>query len=128
MRMLDEKSDNDVEVTWEDQQRINKFSRLHAIYSDLEDEIKARRTEREDLEDLSLELELREDEMILYKIGDAYVSMTQSEAMAQLETDTQRAEQELTHLQDRMDECEKGMKELKVLLYARFGNNINLER
>jgi len=53
-------------VTWEDQQRINKFSRLHAIYSDLEDEIKARRTEREDLEDLSLELELREDEMILY--------------------------------------------------------------
>lgn len=53
-------------MTWEDQQRINKFSRLHAIYSDLEDEIKARRTEREDLEDLSLELELREDEMILY--------------------------------------------------------------
>ena len=43
-------------MTWEDQQRINKFSRLHAIYSDLEDEIKARRTEREDLEDLSLEL------------------------------------------------------------------------
>lgn len=53
------------------------------------------------------------------------MSMTQSEAMAQLETDTQRAEQELTHLQDRMDECEKGMKELKVLLYARFGNNIS---
>ncbi|WFD24063.1 hypothetical protein MEQU1_002760 [Malassezia equina] len=125
MRMLDEKSDNDVEVTWEDQQRINKFSRLHAMFSDLEDEIKARRTEREDLDDLSLELELREDEMILYKIGDAYVNMTQSEAMAQLETDTQRAEQELKHLQERMDECEKGMEELKVLLYARFGNNIS---
>jgi len=26
-----------------------------------------------------------------------------------------------------MDECEKGMSELKVLLYARFGANINLE-
>jgi len=60
-----------------------------------------------------------------YKIGDAYVSMTQSDAMAQLETDTQRAEQELTHLQERMEECEKGMEELKVLLYARFGNNIS---
>lgn len=60
-----------------------------------------------------------------YKIGDAYVNMTQSEAMAQLETDTQRAEQELTHLQERMDECEKGMDELKVLLYARFGSNIS---
>ncbi|WFD27955.1 hypothetical protein MNAN1_002963 [Malassezia nana] len=135
MRMLDEKSDNDVEVTWEDQQRINKFSRLHAMFSDLEDEIKARRTEREDLEDLSLELEMMEGETILwvlhvtdtyrYKMGDAYVNMTQSEAMAQLETDTQRAEQELTHLQERMDECEKGMGELKVLLYARFGSNIS---
>lgn len=62
---LDEKSDNDVEVTWEDQQRINKFSRLHAMFSDLEDEIKARRTEREDLEDLSLELEMMEGETIL---------------------------------------------------------------
>lgn len=51
--------------------------------------------------------------------------MTQSEAMAQLETDTRRAEQELSHLQERMDECEKGMEELKVLLYARFGNNIS---
>mgnify|MGYP007069409235 CR=1 FL=1 len=36
------------------------------MYSDLEVEIKVRRTEREDLDDLTLELELREDEMILY--------------------------------------------------------------
>lgn len=123
---LDEKSDNDVEVTWEDQQSINRFSRLHAMFSDLEDEIKARRREREDLEDLNLELELMDDETILYKIGDTYVHMPQADALAQLEKDTQRADEELAHLQAQMDECEQGMEELKVKLYARFGNNISM--
>lgn len=63
---LDEKSDNDVEVTWEDQQKINRFSRLHAMFSDLEDELQMRKTEREDLDELSMELELMDDETILY--------------------------------------------------------------
>lgn len=63
---LDEKSNNDVEVSWEDQQRINRFSRLHATFSDVEEELKARRTEREELDDLGMELELLEDERILY--------------------------------------------------------------
>ena len=49
MRMLGEKENNDVEVTWEDQQNINKFSRLHATFTDIEEEIQVRRREREDL-------------------------------------------------------------------------------
>ena len=66
---LGEKDDNDVEVTWEDQQNINRFSRLHAAYTDMEDEIRARRREREDLDDLSTELELMdEDDTILYVV------------------------------------------------------------
>jgi len=54
--------------------------------------------------------------------------MPQSDALVQLEKDTKRTNDELERLQTRMDECEKGMSELKVLLYARFGANINLER
>ncbi|WFD37799.1 uncharacterized protein MJAP1_000746 [Malassezia japonica] len=127
MRMLDEKSNNDVEVSWEDQQRINRFSRLHATFSDVEEELKARRTEREELDDLGMELELLEDERILYKVGDAYISMAQEDAVTQLEQDTQRADKELARLQKVMDECESGMNELKVALYAKFGSNINLE-
>ena len=117
MRMLGEKENNDVEVTWEDQQNINKFSRLHATFTDIEEEIQVRRREREDLDDLSMD-----------QVGEAYIDMPQSDALVQLEKDTKRTNDELERLQTRMDECEKGMSELKVLLYARFGANINLER
>ena len=54
------------------------------------------------------------------------MSMTQSEALEQLEKDTKRADEELERLQSRMSECEKGMSELKVTLYARFGSNISM--
>ncbi|WFC95460.1 hypothetical protein MBRA1_002108 [Malassezia brasiliensis] len=125
MQMLDEKSDNDVEVSWEDQQQINRFSRLHATFSDVEEELKARRTEREELEDLGMELELLDGDRVLYKVGEAYISMLQEEALAQLEQDTKEADDELERLQRVMDECETGMKELKVKLYAKFGSNIS---
>lgn len=116
-------------MTWEDQQNINKFSRLHATFTDIEEEIQVRRREREDLDDLSMELELMdEDATVMYQVGEAYVDMPQSDALVQLEKDTKRTNDELERLQTRMDECEKGMSELKVLLYARFGANINLER
>ena len=76
MRMLGEKENNDVEVTWEDQQNINKFSRLHATFTDIEEEIQVRRREREDLDDLSMELELMdEDATVMYQVGEAYVDM-----------------------------------------------------
>lgn len=53
-------------MSWEDQQRINRFSRLHATFSDVEEELAARRTEREELDDLGMELELLDGEKILY--------------------------------------------------------------
>lgn len=115
---------------------INRFSRLNSTFSDVEDELKAKRAEREELEDLGLELEFMEDEDVLYvqhnsclysyKIGDAYMSMPQSEAVEQLEQDTRRTSAELARLEDQMSECEKGMSELKVKLYARFGSNISM--
>ena len=51
--------------------------------------------------------------------------MLQEEALAQLEQDTKEADDELERLQLVMDECETGMKELKVKLYAKFGSNIS---
>lgn len=72
-----------------------------------------------------MELELLEGERVLYKIGEAYIYMDQQEAVEQLEEDTKKADEELTRLQGVMDECESGMKELKVKLYAKFGSNIS---
>ncbi|PKI82413.1 hypothetical protein MVES_003608 [Malassezia vespertilionis] len=115
-------------VTWEDQERINKFSRLHAALADVEEEMQVRRTEREELEDLGLEIELLDDDTVLYRIGEAYIHMAREEATAQMELDTERANADIARLKASVEDCEAQMKELKVALYAKFGSNINLER
>ncbi|KAB8300565.1 hypothetical protein EYC80_000723 [Monilinia laxa] len=68
---------DEVEVRREDQDKINRFSRLHQRELGLEDELKLKNKEKEDLEDVSGELELAdEDELIPYKIGDSFIHFT----------------------------------------------------
>ncbi|PWN46563.1 hypothetical protein IE53DRAFT_322738 [Violaceomyces palustris] len=62
MRMLNESDQNDVEVSWEDQKRINAFSRLNSSYSDVEEEIRIKKEELEALQDLVGELEMSIEE------------------------------------------------------------------
>ncbi|CAB5343784.1 unnamed protein product [Rhizophagus irregularis] len=63
MRMLNQDEEADVEVTWEDQQKINSFTR------------------KEYLDDLTEELELAdEDDRIKYKIGEAFISISVEQA------------------------------------------------
>jgi len=129
MRMLESQDDEtDVEVTWEDQDRINTFSKLNARLSDLEESLELKKQEREALEDLSTELELGdEDELVLYKVGESFAHIPLSEAQERLQQDQEALQKELDEIQERVEECENTMKELKVLLYGKFGKAINLE-
>ena len=129
---LDEDQNNDVEVTWEDQQRINRFSRLNSLLADVEEDLRRQRTEKDELDDLVLELELvDEDERVLcvaansYRVGETYVTLRHADAVAQLECDTARATSKVDALQSTADACESEMADLKRVLYARFGNNIS---
>merc|ERR1712130_597647 len=64
------------EVRKEDQDRINRFSRLHNRVRGFEEELKAKEKEKEDLEEISNELELADEEdKVPYKIGDTFFSM-----------------------------------------------------
>ncbi|KAL8975143.1 MAG: hypothetical protein Q9197_000629 [Variospora fuerteventurae] len=59
---------DELEVRREDQDKINKFSRLHQRETLLEEDLKSRAKEKEDLEEISSELELAdEDEKIPYE-------------------------------------------------------------
>lgn len=61
----EEASTDDNEVRREDQDKINRFSRLHQVEGTLEEELKAKQKDKEDLEEVSNELELAdEDEKI----------------------------------------------------------------
>ncbi|PCH36035.1 Prefoldin subunit 4 [Wolfiporia cocos MD-104 SS10] len=130
MRILsqEEEHDDNAEVTWEDQQRINTFSKLNTRLRGIEERITTLKQEKEALDDLSMELELAdEDEPVMYKVGEVFLHLSHSRAMNRLEKDQNELNSELSNLTDRAEECEKSMKELKVILYAKFGRAINLD-
>ena len=101
--------------------------------------------DKEALDDLTMELELAdEDQPVLYvtplapltcflsllpryKVGEAFMHLPHRRALKQLERDQEQVNKELSSLTERAADCEKTMKELKVILYAKFGRAINLD-
>ncbi|CEI98310.1 hypothetical protein RMCBS344292_12421 [Rhizopus microsporus] len=131
IRMLNEKeeADGDVEVTWIDQERINEFSKYNAKIDDFEEEYEKLKKEKEYLDDVAMELELAdEDEPVRYKIGDAFVHISVSEATERIEKDSERLDLLIEEAKQNIDKVQEKMDELKKLLYAKFGNAINLEK
>lgn len=73
-----------------------------------------------------MELELADqDENVLYKVGDAFVSLPHEEAMERLEADKEKVGEQVKGLEAKLEEFQGEMKELKVKLYAKFGDNIS---
>ncbi|KAJ8127123.1 hypothetical protein O1611_g6512 [Lasiodiplodia mahajangana] len=119
---------DEVEVRREDQDKINKFSRLHQRELNLQEELKSKNKEKEELDDVTLELELAdEDEKVPYKIGDAFFHIPLSQAQEMLSESTSRIEEQVSALEDKIGTIKEDMQQLKVELYARFGRSINLE-
>ncbi|VDB85241.1 unnamed protein product [Peniophora sp. CBMAI 1063] len=130
MRMLPQGQEEDegTQVSWEDQQKINSFSKLNGRIKTIEEKMEVLKQEKEALDDLSMELELAdEDEPVLYRVGEAFLHMPHSRAMKRLASDQAATEESLEKLKVRADECAGEMKQLKVALYAKFGNAINLD-
>ncbi|KAJ2444601.1 hypothetical protein GGF42_006258 [Coemansia sp. RSA 2424] len=127
--LLQREEERDVEVTWEDQQRINQFSRLNIRLENLEDEYKGQKTEKEYLDDLATEIELiDEEELVPYKIGDAFIMMPLERAQTRLEQDKGAIDLRVDELDTQISAISSEMDELKRALYAKFGQAINLEK
>lgn len=62
-----------------------------------------------------------------YKIGDAFVSLPLPEVQEMLSASTDRIDQDVSALEEKLGGVREEMQELKVALYARFGRSINLE-
>ncbi|KAL1650869.1 hypothetical protein SLS58_000988 [Diplodia intermedia] len=118
----------EVQVRREDQDKINRFSRLHQREKVLEEELKAKQKDKEDLEEVSNELELvDEEDKVPYKVGDSFMSLPQPEVLELLTDSTERIDKDVTKLEEQLSGVRDEMEELKVALYARFGRSINLE-
>ncbi|RYP44091.1 hypothetical protein DL768_009415 [Monosporascus sp. mg162] len=94
---------DEVEVRREDQDKINKFSRLHQRELKLEEELKAKNKEKEELDDVTVELELAdEDDKVPYKIGDAFFHLPLSQAQEMLASSTSQIEEEVSALEEKI--------------------------
>ncbi|KAL7398446.1 hypothetical protein ABVT39_010218 [Epinephelus coioides] len=119
----------DVNVTFEDQQKINKFARNTSRMTELKNEIEAKKKSLQNLQDAGDDLMMLDDDTLLipYQIGDVFVSHTQDETQEMLEAAKETLEQEVKGLEERVSAIQQVLSDLKVQLYAKFGNNINLE-
>ncbi|KAF3091746.1 hypothetical protein TWF569_002531 [Orbilia oligospora] len=129
-RMLSREDEISAEtpVTLSDQKAINTFSTLHSRHILLTTTLSEKATEKEYLTDVSSELELSDDDdLVPYKIGDAFVSLRVEEVRELLEGEIRVIDDEIEELEGKVRDDKEKMDELKVVLYAKFGKSINLE-
>ncbi|XP_059053846.1 probable prefoldin subunit 4 [Achroia grisella] len=120
--------DSDVHISYEDQQKINKFARLNAKVDDYKDELKVKQNDMKNLEEAVEELSLADDsEKIPYLIGEVFVCQSLEDTLKSLETAKTRKENEISELEAKCEELKSQMGELKAHLYGKFGSHINLE-
>ncbi|XP_072304942.1 prefoldin subunit 4 [Eucyclogobius newberryi] len=119
----------DVNVTFEDQQKINKFARNTSRMTELKNEIEGKKKSLQNLQDAGDDLMMLDDDALLipFQIGDVFISHSQDETQEMLEAAKETLEQEVKCLEGRVVSIQQLLGDLKVQLYAKFGNNINLE-
>lgn len=117
------------EVEWQDQQKINQFSTLINNKDELELELSTLKQELDYFDDLSLEIELLdEDEKIQYKLGDCFIFLSVQSATKRIEAEQTQLKDKIESIDEKMVKIDEKLAELKAALYDKFGNNINLER
>merc|ERR1719316_1567188 len=92
--------DKDVEVRLEDQQRINAFGRLNGRLHDLEDDLKAKQSKHELLDDAANEIILADDdEPIRFAFGECYYEVTKDQAEELLDEKKDTAAEKMSSLE-----------------------------
>ncbi|KAK9502378.1 hypothetical protein O3M35_011164 [Rhynocoris fuscipes] len=120
--------DSDVHITYEDQQRINKFARHNARNEDLKEELKNKLAELRNLEDAVEELELMDDtEQVPFLVGEVFLFQNLENTQKSLAEAKEKIQEDIKAIQSKSAQLTETMLDLKTQLYAKFGNHINLE-
>ncbi|KAG6799641.1 prefoldin subunit 4 [Apis laboriosa] len=120
--------DSDVYITYEDQQKINKFARQNAKMDDLKEESKIKQNELKNLEDACDEISLLdEDAKIPYHIGEVFIYEDLERTQNYLDEIKEKKKKEISNLESKCIDLKNVITDLKTKLYAKFGSRINLE-
>lgn len=118
-------------VTKEDQQKINQFARLNARLEDVKEEISSKTNELKNYEDALGEAEIKvledEGDKLHLQVGDIMVNLDPEATQKWLEDRMELLKTSVVELEKKKETIVEEMSELKAHLYARFGNNIHLE-
>jgi len=118
-------------VSQEDQQKINLFARLNARWEDASDDITNKVNELKNYEDAYNEAELKvlEDsgDKLHIQVGDIMVNMNSDKVLSWLEEKKEALQKALKEAEINRTKILEELVKLKAHLYARFGNNIHLE-
>ncbi|KAK4316518.1 hypothetical protein Pmani_012295 [Petrolisthes manimaculis] len=121
--------DSDVHITYEDQQKINRFARCNARHGDTKEELKLKENDLQNLQDAEDEMmiALDSDEKVPFMVGEVFIMKSQDESQEAINAQREALQEEISNLNGRAGELQDTMTQLKGDLYAKFGNNINLE-
>ncbi|KAF4518627.1 hypothetical protein B566_EDAN005953 [Ephemera danica] len=136
--------DSDIHITYDDQQKINRFARLNAKLEETKDELKLKQRGNtiirivnylKNMKEADDELDLVDDsEQVPYMFGEVLLLQSPEATKTNLyfKNDTlteakEKTGQEIKELESTGNELKEAMSELRTQLYAKFGNNINLE-
>ncbi|CAK0839428.1 unnamed protein product [Prorocentrum cordatum] len=107
--------ERDIQVEKDDQVRINKFSRLHMRFDDIDEEIIALKKKVQTYKDATEEIEgcMELDGGILMRIGEAFTGVEEDTAVENLSKLTESAEARLSQLTDEIEQVKTDMDALK---------------
>ncbi|VDM61216.1 unnamed protein product [Angiostrongylus costaricensis] len=117
-------------VTSADQQLINKFARLHQNFMQVKEDIKDLSNDLLNINEAADELMLlspEDSESIPFRIGQTFVHFDSDTLASKLEDLRIDAEHTIRKLTDKNLSSQEEMENLKRILYAKFGDRINLE-
>jgi prefoldin subunit 4 len=115
------------DVSFEDQKMINAFSRMNLKINELKARLAAKKRAIEDLEEAENELMLLDDETVPYVVGECIAHLPKDEVEERLQKLQEDTKTEENEIQAQVEKIAAQMEEYKGILYAKFGNSINLE-
>ncbi|EDW30859.1 GL12137 [Drosophila persimilis] len=119
---------DDVHISFEDQQRINRFAKHNARMDDLKVELDVKKNELKCVEEALDEIELfDEDEDIPFMVGEVFLSHKLGKTQELLAETKDMVIKEIASIEAKAKAIKVEMDELKAHLYQRFGSNISLE-
>lgn len=115
-------------ISFEDQQRINRFAKHNARMDDLKMELEMKKNDLKCVEEALEEIELfDEDEDIPFLIGEVFLSHKLGKTQELLAETKNQTLSEIANIESKAKVIKAEMDELKAHLYHRFGSNISLE-